>query len=102
MPKRSASTAKSIDCSSTSLAERAWDEDEGVQWPKDRNPIFFMAMARKGGRRQPRASRVPMCRSLELANAWRQAGPGKAMAETPKALPSSGRAFGVQGLGVPL
>src|SRR5436190_1878386 len=31
-----------MDCSSVSAAERVCDCDEGVQCPKERNPIFFM------------------------------------------------------------
>jgi len=41
-PSCSAATASSIDCSSVSAAERVCDCGEGVQCPKDRNPIFFM------------------------------------------------------------
>lgn len=37
-----AATARSIDCSSVSAAERVCDWGEGVQCPKDKNPIFFM------------------------------------------------------------
>ena len=31
-----------MDCSSVSEAERVCECDDGDQWPKDRNPIFFM------------------------------------------------------------
>ena len=41
-PSSSAATARSIDCSSASAAERVCDCGDGVQWPNDRNPIFFM------------------------------------------------------------
>src|SRR5688500_13722843 len=41
-PSSSAATARSIDCSSASEAERTADCGESVQWPKFRNPIFFM------------------------------------------------------------
>src|SRR5699024_405008 len=40
-PSSSAATARSIDCSSASGADRVADCGEGVQWPKERNPIFF-------------------------------------------------------------
>src|SRR5580698_6647776 len=42
MPRRSASRARSIDCRSASAAERVSDCGEGVQWPNERKPIFFM------------------------------------------------------------
>src|SRR5690349_16769489 len=42
-PSSSAATARSMDCSSTSEAERVADCGESVQWPKERNPIFFMS-----------------------------------------------------------
>ena len=45
MPRRSASTARSIDCKSTSAADRVCDCGEGVQWPKDKNPILFIAVS---------------------------------------------------------
>jgi hypothetical protein len=31
-----------MDCSSVSDAERVFECGEGVQWPNDRKPIFFM------------------------------------------------------------
>src|SRR5258708_37753953 len=31
-----------MDCESTSAAERACECGDGVQWPNERNPIFFM------------------------------------------------------------
>src|SRR6202522_4456372 len=42
MPRRSASTARSIDCRSVSAADWVCDWGEGAQWPNERNPIFFM------------------------------------------------------------
>ena len=39
---RMAATARSIDCNSASDADRVCDCGEGVQWPKERKPIFFM------------------------------------------------------------
>jgi hypothetical protein len=33
-----------MDCSSVSAAERVPDCGEGVQWPKDKNPIFFITL----------------------------------------------------------
>src|SRR5687768_9395967 len=41
-PSSSAATARSMDCSSASEAVRTADWGESVQWPKLRNPIFFM------------------------------------------------------------
>ncbi len=41
-PSSSAATARSIDWSSTSEAERAAECGEGVQCPKDRKPIFLV------------------------------------------------------------
>src|SRR6478609_2465865 len=41
-PSSSAATARSMDCRSASAPERVCDCDEGVQWPKERKPIFFM------------------------------------------------------------
>ena len=41
-PTSSAATPSSMDCSIASEAERVCDCGDGVQWPKDRNPIFFM------------------------------------------------------------
>src|SRR5687767_6643812 len=40
-PSSSAATASSIDCRSASDADRVLECGEGVQWPKDRKPIFF-------------------------------------------------------------
>ncbi len=34
-----------MDCSSASDAERVCDCGDGVQWPNDKNPIFFMPNA---------------------------------------------------------
>src|SRR5580692_7602938 len=34
--------ARSMDCRRTSAADRACDCGEGVQWPNERKPIFFM------------------------------------------------------------
>src|SRR5690606_14598479 len=42
-PSSSAATARSIDCSSASAPERTCDCGEGVQWPKERKPMFFMS-----------------------------------------------------------
>src|SRR5580658_4041129 len=42
-PSSSAATARSMDCSSASAAERVCDCGEGVQWPNERKPIFFMS-----------------------------------------------------------
>src|SRR3954452_17586928 len=50
-PSSSAATASAIDCSSVSAAERVCDCGEGVQCPKERNPIFFME-ATYGGREE--------------------------------------------------
>src|SRR6476620_9496990 len=41
-PRSWAATARSMDCRSGSAPERVCDCDEGVQWPKERKPIFFM------------------------------------------------------------
>src|SRR5262252_6881958 len=41
-PSASAATASSIDCRSASDADRVCDCGEGVQCPKERNPICFM------------------------------------------------------------
>nr|WP_256661953.1 hypothetical protein [Pseudomonas sp. Hp2] len=41
-PSASAATASSMDCSRASEAERVCDCCDGAQWPKERNPIFFM------------------------------------------------------------
>ena len=42
-PSSSAATASSMDWSSASDADAVCDCGDGVQWPNDRNPIFFMA-----------------------------------------------------------
>ena len=42
-PSSSAATARSMDCSRTSEAERVCECGEGVQWPNDRNPMRFMS-----------------------------------------------------------
>src|SRR5215207_9065116 len=44
-PTSSAATARSMDWSIASEAERVWDCGDGVQCPNDRNPIFFMLNA---------------------------------------------------------
>src|SRR3954449_4978120 len=41
-PSSSAATARSIDWSSASEADRVCDWGDGVQGPKDRNPMLFM------------------------------------------------------------
>ncbi len=41
-PSSSAATARSIDCSRTSEADRACECGDGVQWPNERNPMRFM------------------------------------------------------------
>jgi hypothetical protein len=41
-PSASAATAKSMDWSSASAAERVCDCGEGVQCPNERKPIFFI------------------------------------------------------------
>src|ERR1700744_995549 len=41
-PSCSAATARSMDCSSTSAAERVCECDVADQWPKERKPIFFI------------------------------------------------------------
>ncbi len=41
-PSSSAATARSIDWSRVSEADRTADWGESVQWPKFRKPIFFM------------------------------------------------------------
>ena len=43
-PSSSAATARSMDCSRASEAERACDCGDGVQWPNDKNPMRFMPM----------------------------------------------------------
>src|SRR6185437_12395704 len=50
-----------MDCSSASAAERVCDRGEGVQCPKERKPIFFMAMppADVPGPNQPGCRRTP-------------------------------------------
>src|SRR5215204_2335543 len=40
-PTSSAATASSIDCNSASVAVRTSECCVGVQWPNERNPIFF-------------------------------------------------------------
>src|SRR3954454_7416269 len=42
-PSSSAATARSMDCSSASEAERVFECGDGDQWPNDRNPMCFMA-----------------------------------------------------------
>jgi hypothetical protein len=44
-PTSSAAIARSMDWSSASEAERVCDCGDGVQWPNDKNPIFFMPNA---------------------------------------------------------
>src|SRR6185436_21187818 len=44
-PSCSAATASSIDCWRTSRADRTADWYDVLQWPKERNPIFFTARA---------------------------------------------------------
>ena len=41
-PTSSAATARSMDWSSASDAERVWECGEGDQWPKERNPMFLV------------------------------------------------------------
>src|ERR1700734_3159919 len=41
-PSSSAATARSMDCSRASDAERVCDCGEGVQCPNERNPMLFM------------------------------------------------------------
>src|SRR6185369_815080 len=43
-PTSSAATARSIDCSSASDALRVPECGDGDQWPKERKPIFFIAL----------------------------------------------------------
>ena len=57
-PSSSAATARSMDWCSTSAAVRACDCGEGVQWPKERNPIFFTRGEPPTGRTSSRASGV--------------------------------------------
>src|SRR4029079_4809145 len=40
-PSSSAATANSIDCRRASAAVRTSEYGDGVQWPKERKPIFF-------------------------------------------------------------
>jgi hypothetical protein len=64
-PRRSASTARSIDCKSTSAADRVCDSDEGVQWPNDKKPIFFMQLVLmcEGRDRFPSSADPQLCRA---------------------------------------
>ena len=41
-PTSSAATARSMDCSRTSEADRASECGEDVQWPNDKKPMRFM------------------------------------------------------------
>src|SRR5271169_1435194 len=45
-PNCSAATASSMDCNSASDADRVCDCGEGVQWPNDRKPIFFILFSK--------------------------------------------------------
>ena len=47
-PRSSAATARSMDCSSASAAERVPDWAEGDQWPNERKPIFSSGIILKG------------------------------------------------------
>lgn len=70
MPKRSASMARSIDCRRTSAADRVGDCGEGVQWPKERKPIFFIQNQSTAARRTC-FLRVSACpREPRLTNVW--------------------------------
>ena len=51
-----------MDWSSASEAERVCDCGDGVQWPNDRNPIFFMFQPTRCRRTEFRACR-PSCRA---------------------------------------
>src|ERR1700723_2174564 len=50
-PSSSAATARSIDCSSASEAERVCEPAEGVQWPNDKNPMRFIVVRTSCGPR---------------------------------------------------
>src|SRR5918995_4665445 len=41
-PSSSATTESSMDCRRASDADRVCEDGDGVQWPNDRKPIFFM------------------------------------------------------------
>src|SRR5687768_15421435 len=67
-PTSSAATARSIDWTSASEAERTWECGDGDQWPNERNPIFFMASETTSDGQTSRnarsgdAARTPMAR----------------------------------------
>src|SRR5690606_15410725 len=56
-PSSSAATARSMDCRSASDAVRVCEWGDGVQWPNDRNPIFYVIYGECGMRQEPGARR---------------------------------------------
>src|ERR1700684_186979 len=64
-PSSSAATARSMDCNSTSAAERVCECDVGDQCPKERKPIFFMITQMRAVEAE---SIDPLCRN---AGNWR-------------------------------
>src|SRR6185437_6324006 len=67
-PSSSAATARSIDCSSASDADRVCEPGDDDQCPNDRKPIFFTSASTRAARAAFLAGEAPAVFCLVLAD----------------------------------
>jgi hypothetical protein len=66
-PSSSAATARSIDCSSASDADRTCEPGDADQCPNDKNPIFFTSASTRAARASFQAGDAPRRAGLPIA-----------------------------------
>src|SRR5271166_757582 len=67
-PSSSAATARSIDCSNASDADRVREPGDDDQCPNDRKPIFFTSASTRTARAAFLAGQAPAARCLLIAD----------------------------------
>src|SRR6202046_3194120 len=65
-PSSSAATARSIDCSNASDADRVCEPGDGDPCPNDKKPIFFTSASTRTGRAEFLADEAPAVCATEL------------------------------------
>src|SRR5882757_10781606 len=67
-PSSSAATARSIDCSNASDADRVWEPGDDDQCPNDKKPIFFTSASTRAARAAFLAGEAPAAYCLLTAH----------------------------------